>query len=128
MDKEVIYKNGSNIIKGSLEEIYKLLSKETLEIINSITSKNSNQGPYLSKYGFIIKENYEHDGKILTIKEQNKILFFMNLPSKSKDVKYVLNFYANVLDKLAKMSNKDNNILSTKQLLKTYPELKVRKR
>lgn len=125
---KVLYKSGSLERTGDVKEIYKLLEEETKQLIDQITSKKP-QGRLLSKkHGYLVKNNVDHEAKSIIIEENGKIIFLKHLPDRVTDVKYLLHFYASSLDKMANILGSKNNILTVKQLISVFPELKVRRR
>ncbi len=125
---KVFYKSGNQEKVDNINNMYKLIADETIELIKSITSKNS-KGKLLSKkYGYLIKTNVEHGGKKIIIEYDGHIKFLKYLPERVTDVKYLLHFYATSLDKIASLIGEKNNVLTVKQVISVFPELKITKR
>ncbi|MCS7122696.1 MAG: hypothetical protein NZ908_01935 [Candidatus Micrarchaeota archaeon] len=127
---EITYISGDRQIKSSdLNEICDILSRELISILNEITSKTKVSKIYLnSKYGYIIKNTYKQEGRRILIKNSKNIIFLKNLPKDTRDVRYLLHFYTSSLDRLYRMCNKKNTILSTNELVSVFPDLKHRRR
>lgn len=126
---EITYISDEKSTKSSdPNEICNILAEELKSILKEITSKDKKSEIYLnSEYGYVVKKTYKQNGKRILIKNSKNIVFLKNLPKDVCHVKYILHFYTSSLDRLCKIANKKNTVLTTSRLISVFPDLKHRK-